>query len=68
MEVIKASICEILPSLAPDVLQAILEHVVCMGVESETDLRLLEESDLKQFLKSIQIRKLLVSWKKSGAY
>ena len=64
----KASICEILPSLAPDALQAILEHFLSIGVESESDLRLLEESDLKEVLKPIQRRKLINSWKTKCAY
>ncbi|KAI0216736.1 Twitchin [Lamellibrachia satsuma] len=63
MEDMKASICETLPSLAPEALQATLEHFVSIGVESESDLRLIEESDLKQFLKPIQSRKLIMSWK-----
>ena len=36
--------------------------------QTKADLKLVEELDLKQCLKQIQIRKLLMSWKPTGAY
>ncbi|KAI0237102.1 hypothetical protein LSAT2_012421 [Lamellibrachia satsuma] len=66
MENTKASIRKILPSLELDVLQAIMDHFVSIGVESESDLRLIKESDLEQFLKPIQRRKLVSSWEANG--
>ena len=68
MENTKASIRKILPSLELDVLQAIMDHFVSIGVESESDLRLIKESDLEQFLKPIQRRKLVSSWEANGTY
>ena len=68
MDDIKSSISEVLPNLTPDVREAIIELLAAIGVETKADLTLVEESDLKQCLKPIQIRKLLMSWKPKGAY
>ena len=68
MDDIKSSISEVLPSLTPDVQEAIGEVLAAIGVETKADLALVEESDLKPCLKPIQIRKLLMSWKPKGKY
>ena len=68
METTKASIRKILPSLEPDVLEVIMGHFMSIGVESESDLSLIKESDLEQFLKPIQRRKLLSRWEAKGTY
>jgi biotin operon repressor len=62
MDDIKGSIRATLPSLSEEALNRLIQKLEDDGVESIDDCRHVVESDLKDFLKPIQIRKLLEQW------
>lgn len=51
---------KVLPKMEEDKLNLVLRRFSELGVETATDLHLLQESDLLDTLKPIQIRKLLL--------
>ena len=70
MDDITSSISEdqVLPTLTPDIQDAIVELLLAIGVETKADLTLVEESNWKQCLTPIQTRKMFVDRKPNGAY
>lgn len=65
-EELRRSISQHLPGLSDEKVIAVAEHLIeSIGVESLDDLIHVTEPDLNEFLKKIQIRKLLAGWKAS---
>jgi len=63
MEEIKQKIQSVLSTLEPSLLEEVMQHLTNgLGVETIGDLKYVEPSDLPM-LKSIQVRKLIQSWK-----
>lgn len=63
MEEIKWKVQSVLPTLEPTLLGDAMQHLTNgLGVETIDDLKYVEPSDLPM-LKSIQVRKLVESWK-----
>ena len=63
MEDVRISIKTILPTLQDNVLDIVMDKLNSDGIESLSDCSLLNESDLSDILKPIQVRKLLAKWK-----
>lgn len=62
MEEIKETIQGILPTLSPQLLEEVCEHLTSIGVETGSDLHYVQASDLTPMLKGIQARKLIDKW------
>jgi len=62
MEAISENIKLILPSLDDDILAKIMKSLEESGVQAPADLVFVEEKDLHDVLRPIQIRKLIASW------
>ncbi|CAN7986176.1 unnamed protein product [Ixodes hexagonus] len=59
MDSLKATITQLAPEIPDDQLDALLTHLVEEGYGTTKDLVYLEEQDLKPFLETLHIRKLL---------
>ena len=68
MNFLETSILRVLPGLNDVTKTKIVECLHNCGVDEEGDLPFVEEKDLLPVLKSIQARKLVVSWKNEGKY
>lgn len=65
---IEEEITNFLPNLDRDTITSVVEHLKdVIGVQQQSDLSFVEADDLKLFLTPIQIRKLLLAFKK-GVY
>lgn len=62
MEEIKETIQDILPTLTPQLLEEVCEHLSSIGVETVNDIHYVQASDLTPMLKEIQARKLIDKW------
>ncbi|XP_042609737.1 uncharacterized protein LOC109084889 [Cyprinus carpio] len=62
-EVLKDAVLLVLPSLSPDVTNQLVEKLMDQGVEGLDDLVYVKEDDILEFIRPIQCRKLLSSWK-----
>ena len=59
----------VLPNMNVFEIKMLVEHITDeVAVEENSDLRLIQPSDVDSLLKPIQVRKLLEYWKKSGKY
>uniref|UniRef100_A0A3B1IPE7 C2H2-type domain-containing protein n=1 Tax=Astyanax mexicanus TaxID=7994 RepID=A0A3B1IPE7_ASTMX len=58
-EDVSAAILAVLPNLQEQTLSSLLEKLASIGVECKSDLRLVKEEDLQEYLRPIQCRKLL---------
>ncbi|XP_026129962.1 uncharacterized protein LOC113110151 isoform X2 [Carassius auratus] len=65
-EVLKDAVLLVLPSLSPDVTNQLVEKLMDQGVEGLDDLVYVKEDDILEFIRPIQCRKLLSSWKNQG--
>uniref|UniRef100_A0A3B1KH65 Uncharacterized protein n=1 Tax=Astyanax mexicanus TaxID=7994 RepID=A0A3B1KH65_ASTMX len=61
-EDVSAAILAVLPNLQEQTLSSLLEKLASIGVECKSDLRLVKEEDLQEYLRPIQCRKLLQAW------
>lgn len=59
MDSVRATITQLVPEIPDDQLDALVTHLVEEGYSTAKDLLYLEEQDLKPFLKTLHIRKLL---------
>lgn len=65
-DTIKLSIKKALPFIEDGTLDALLEHLEYLGVNNFDDLKLIEEKDLTDVVKTIQARILIKCWKTTG--
>uniref|UniRef100_A0A3B1JNM8 Uncharacterized protein n=1 Tax=Astyanax mexicanus TaxID=7994 RepID=A0A3B1JNM8_ASTMX len=65
-EDVSAAILAVLPNLQEQTLSSLLEKLASTGVECKSDLRLVKEEDLQEYLRPIQCRKLLQAWSIEG--
>ena len=68
MDTLKEAVERALPALPDGLLDAVVDRLTEAGVEMTADLKYVEERDLDDILKPIQLRKLLHAWKDSGEY
>ncbi|XP_029907498.1 uncharacterized protein LOC115359266 [Myripristis murdjan] len=62
-DVIREGILSALPSIPVESLGCMVEKLIQQGVETEEDLQYVREQDIEEFIKPIQCRKLLDTWK-----
>uniref|UniRef100_A0A3Q2CQ11 Si:ch211-111e20.1 n=1 Tax=Cyprinodon variegatus TaxID=28743 RepID=A0A3Q2CQ11_CYPVA len=65
-DVIREAIVSALPSIPVESLGRMMEKLIQQGVETEEDLQYVREQDIEDFIKPIQCRKLLASWKRKS--
>lgn len=65
-EEVKEAIVAVLPGLPEQTMSFLMEKLVAIGVECKSDLKLIKEEDLQEYLRPIQCRKLLQAWSKGN--
>jgi hypothetical protein len=60
---VRLSAREVLPTICEETLNKLMQKLDANGIESLDDCHLLNELDLADVLKPVQIRKLLAHWK-----
>lgn len=67
MDLVKKKLVALLPDIEQDTLLKLYQVLEDIGVQSAADMSFIEEKDMVEVLKPIQVRKLLKSWK-AGRY
>ena len=67
-KVLDYGISKVLPHLEKNKAEAVIERLTELGVQNETDLSMVQESDIAGILNGIAARKLITSWKNKNRH